>query len=160
MEKIKAFCVKYGALILIFLMCLMLRGCLDVYSSMKQPPDAGRTEADGPDNGSFTVGVPGTIFSDDGKLYAEQSLERDESIDVNIVNVTVYSAENDLPVYEFYTTGSMDFHGICFEPGSYNIWVQTTDMGVYCMRWEDSRWVKDLEIEKPASIVTRQKSKG
>ena len=30
MQKIKAFCVKYGALILIFLMCLMLRGCLDV----------------------------------------------------------------------------------------------------------------------------------
>ena len=40
MEKIKAFCVKYGALILIFLMCLMLRGCIDVYKGMTQPPAA------------------------------------------------------------------------------------------------------------------------
>ena len=46
MQKIKAFCVKYGALILIFLMCLMLRGCIEVYKGAKQPPAA--TEAAAP----------------------------------------------------------------------------------------------------------------
>ena len=157
MEKIKAFCVKYGALILIFLMCLMLRGCIDLYKGTQAKRDTTVVLSGDslPDNGSFVVGVPGTITSDDGKLYAEQSLVRDESIDVNIVYITVYSAENDLPVYDFYTTGSMDYQGVCFEPGTWNIWVQSGDLGVYCMKYGDGRWVKDTETPVPETITTR-----
>ena len=55
MDKIKQFCVKYGALILIFLMCLMLRGCMEIYKSTQPKPEAtAAPEAMGGD--SFTVG--------------------------------------------------------------------------------------------------------
>ena len=155
MQKIKQFCVKYGALILIFLMCLMLRGCMEIYKSTQPKPEAtAAPEAVGGD--SFTVGVPGTIISDDGKLYAEQSLEHDPKDDVNYVKVTVYDAENRLSVGEFTAARAMDFRGVCFEPGSWNIWVQSGDVGVYCMRYDDGRWVEDWEIEKPDAIVTRE----
>ena len=154
MDRIKAFCVKYGALILIFLMCLMLRGCLDLLAG---PADRPAPEATGApsDNGSFTVGVPGTVISDDGKLYAEQSLQHDPADDVNYVKVTVYDAENRLSVGEFIAARAMDFWGICFEPDNWNIWVQSGDEGVFCMRWDDGRWVKDRDLPVPDSIVTR-----
>ena len=154
MQKIKAFCVKYGALILIFLMCLMLRGCMEIYRGMQPKPQAA-APADTGDSGSFTVGVPGTVFSDDGKLAAEQSLEQDAGSGVNNVKVTVTNLENGLTVGEFVAERAMDFWGICFEPGSYNIWIQSGDVGVYCMRYDDGTWVKDLDAPRPESIVSR-----
>jgi len=155
MEKIKAFCVKYGALILIFLMCLMLRGCIEVYRGTQPKPEAVETVEIAPDNGSFIVGVPGTVRSDDGKLYAEQSLEQDAESGVNLVKVTVYGADNGLTVGEFIAQRALDFQGICFEPGSWNIWVQSGDVGVYCMRYDDGKWVEDHDIPIPDTIVTR-----
>ena len=156
MEKIKAFCVKYGALILIFLMCLTLRGCMELYAGMtgkRAPVASEQVPAD-----SFVVGVPGTIRSDDGKLYAEQSLRQEETGGVNLVDVTVYSADNGLPVGTFTAQRAMDFLGICFGPGSWDIWVQSGDVGVYCMRYDDGKWVEDRTAQKPASIVTRQEA--
>ena len=75
MEKIKAFCVKYGALILIFLMCLMLRGCIDLYKGTQAKRDTTVVLSGDslPDNGSFVVGVPGRVIK---KRFDDETVDR------------------------------------------------------------------------------------
>lgn len=103
-------------------------------------------------HGSFTAGVPGRVESFDGRFYAEQSVERPVGDSVNRVKVTVYDAETKAPVGEFPAQRAFDFLGICWARDGYDIWVNSGDVGAYCMRYEDGAWVEDRTVPLPEYI--------
>lgn len=98
------------------------------------------------DMGSFTSG---RTESHDGRYYAVQ-----EKTGLDIT-VTVFSAETQAEVFSFSPARASDFHGICWESESYNIWIQSGDIGVKCYRFEDEKWLLDENAVRPADIVSK-----
>ncbi len=85
----------------------------------------------------------------DGKYYATQTKYE------KAIKVTVYEKETDKEVYSFTPARSMDFWGICWESDSYNIWIQSGDIGVYCYKYTDNKWELDKQAERPADIISK-----
>lgn len=96
--------------------------------------------------GSFTTA---RTESYDGKYYALQT-----KIESN-VKVTVYSSASDTEVFSFVPARARDFYGVCWESDSYSIWVQSGDIGVFCYRFDNEKWVKNESAERPADIVSK-----
>ena len=82
--------------------------------------------------GSFT---PETTYSYDKTFYAVQTVEKHEGFAPFIV-VTIYKTENNENIYSFSPSRAMDFWGICWENDSYNIWIQSADIGIFCYEYE------------------------
>ena len=152
MDRIRQFIQKYSALILVFLICLGIRVCLDWYRSAQNaqpevapevttaPAPAEAPEIDESDN--FVAGVPGTTYNRDGSLYAEQAVKAGED-GVNRVWVTVYAAETGLPAAEFDVGTALDYRGIRWDGESDDIWVKSAEAGVRRMRYEDGKWMEE-----------------
>ncbi len=102
------------------------------------------------DWGSFT---PEKTFSYDNKYYAVQTVEETE--DVSNIIVSVYTTENDEFIASFSPARAMDFWGICWEKDSYNIWIQSSDIGIYCYKFDENSWVLDESLELPDYMKTR-----
>ena len=97
------------------------------------------------DYGSFTIGK---TYSYDGNYYAVSN-END-----TMIVVTVYSSD-DIEVFSFEPCRRMDYWGICWENDSYNIWVQSGDLGVLCYRMSDEVWTLDYDAVRPDYIISR-----
>jgi len=104
--------------------------------------------------GSFS---PDITYSYDRKYHAVQTLERYENSDNHYIQVTVYENGTDVVVDSFPTERAFDFWGICWEEDSYNIWIQSSDVGTYCMRYADGKWVRveDYKLRMPAGMIDR-----
>ena len=102
--------------------------------------------------GSFVSGIPGRVESFDGRYYAEQSLEKADGSRDDRVKVTVFEAATKTVAGEFLTQRAFDFIGICWAPEGYDIWVNSGDVGVYRMRYEDGAWAEDPGAELPEGI--------
>ena len=100
------------------------------------------------DYGSFTIGK---TYSYDGNYYAVSN-END-----TMIVVTVYSSD-DIEVFSFEPCRRMDYWGICWENDSYNIWVQSGDLGVLCYRMSDEVWTLDYDAVRPDYIISRYDS--
>jgi len=98
------------------------------------------------DYGSFT---PDRAESFDGKYYALQTV-----VD-RMIEVTVYTTEGNRKIFSFQPARSMDFWGICWENDSYNIWIQSADIGIYCYEFEDEVWTVNADAVCPSYIVSR-----
>lgn len=85
----------------------------------------------------------------DGKYYAVQTTQE------QAVKVTVYEKETNKEVYSFIPARAMDFWGICWESDSYNIWIQSGDIGVYCYKFADNKWELDEQAKRPADIISK-----
>lgn len=96
--------------------------------------------------GSFT---PEKTYSYDGKFYAVQDVNSSD-----IIVVSVYSSDDEL-VYSFEPARAWDFWGICWERDTYNIWIQSADIGVYCYVYKDGKWVIDYSAIRPDYIVSK-----
>ena len=97
--------------------------------------------------GSFS---PNKTTSYDNKYYALQTVN-----DNDYIVVTVYETETDEEVYSFSPARALDFWGICWENDTYNIWVQSSDIGDYCYKYANSTWTLDEDAEMPDYIITR-----
>lgn len=136
--RIKAF--------ILFLMCFMLilTGC-----GNNQPESSDDSE----NWGSFTADIS---YSYDGRYYAVQEVEYpDELINVKYVKVSVYDTETDEPIFSFYPARAFDFWGICWESDSYNIWIQSGDIGIRCYRYDNMKWILDESAQRPDDIVSK-----
>ena len=100
------------------------------------------------DYGSFTISK---TYSYDGNYYAVSN-END-----TMIVVTVYSSD-DIEVFSFEPCRRMDYWGICWENNSYNIWVQSGDLGVLCYRMSDEVWTLDYDAVRPDYIISRYDS--
>ena len=153
MEKIKAFCVRYGALILIFIMCLMLRGCIDWYKADRT--DAQNAQTDGAPaaneqaEGVCYTQVPGYIDSFDGALRAQLSLAEPADGDgARMVHVNIVRVANALSVAEFDAAPAMTFGGVRWDDDSYDLWIEELDAGAFCMKYEGGAWKKDAAMPR------------
>ena len=97
--------------------------------------------------GSFS---PNKTISYDNKFYALQTVNENDYI-----VVTIYETETNERVYSFSPARALDFWGICWENDTYNIWVQSSDIGDYCYKYDNSTWTLDEDAEMPDYIITR-----
>ena len=151
MEKIKAFCVKYGALILIFIMCLMLRGCIDWYKADRSEPQTAQTDgapaADEQADVAWYTEVPGYLDSHDGALRAELSLsEPADGNGARMVHVNIVRLANALSVAEFDAAPAMDFGGVFWDDDSYDLLLKDLNRGIWTMAYEDGAWIRQALI--------------
>ncbi len=121
----------------ISLLLLILSGCVD---------PAQQTE----DWGDFS---PDKTYSYDNKYYAVQSIE--EKNDCKFIVIYIYSAQNDGFVFSFTPARAIDFRGICWENDTYNIWIQSADIGTLCYKCEDNKWEVDETAVKPDYIQSK-----
>ena len=96
--------------------------------------------------GSFS---PERTESFDGKYYALQTV-----VD-RMIEVTVYATDGNRRIFSFQPARSMDFWGICWENDSYNIWIQSADIGIYCYEFVNEVWTVKVDAVRPSYIVSR-----
>lgn len=96
--------------------------------------------------GSFTAEKTESF---DHKYYAVQTKE-----DLDLV-VTVFNCATGAEVFSFSPARAWDFWGICWESDSYNIWIQSGDIGVKCYRFDNEEWTLDEQAVRPADIVSK-----
>ena len=96
--------------------------------------------------GSYTSAK---TYSYDHKLYAVQTV-----VDQMIV-VTVYNTETDEEIDSFSPARSLDFWGICWEKDTYNIWTQSSDIGIYCYEYQNWKWILNKGLTTPNYIISR-----
>ena len=106
--------------------------------------------APGTEYGSFTI-VKTSSY--DGKYYAYMT-QHDEMIVVNI-----YS-EDDEEVFTFEPCRKSDFWGVCWENDSYNLWVQSGDLGVLCYTMSAEVWTLDDSAVRPDYILSKYDDMG
>ena len=102
--------------------------------------------------GSFT---PLNCCSFDGKYMALQSVEKRENDAVKMIYVYIFDTESSEAVDVLRTERAFDFWGICWDRDSYDIYVQSADVGVYAFRYGDGVWNRDPEGQIPEYIVSR-----
>lgn len=100
--------------------------------------------------GSFTAEK---TYSFDENFYALQTIDKKD--DVSYIVVDVYKAENDEKIYSFSPARASDFWGICWEEETYNIWIQSADIGVLCYEYQDYRWVLNENAVRPKGIISK-----
>lgn len=98
------------------------------------------------DLGSFT---PDKTYSYDNAFFAVQSVEKGESI------VDIYKTETDEKIYSFSPARAWDFWGICWESNTYNIWIQSADIGVLCYEFKNNEWTLNEDAIRPENIVSK-----
>ena len=121
----------------IVLLLIILSGC-------------GKSTLSTKDWGSFS---PNKTQSYDNKYYAVQNIE--EADDGKHIVVNIYTTQNDEFVFSFIPARAMDFWGICWENDTYNIWVQSADIGILCYKYKDNEWILDDEAIKPDYIKSK-----
>ena len=95
--------------------------------------------------GSFTVDKSSSY---DGKYYA--LISEDEQMIV----ITLYS-NDDNEVFSFKPCRKSDFWGICWENDSYNLWIQSGDIGIKCYVMADEVWSVNDDAIRPDYIIIK-----
>ena len=85
----------------------------------------------------------------DQKYYAEQTVA-----DAKVI-VTIYNNETAAEVFSFSPARSSDFWGICWESNSYNIWIQSGDVGVLCYEFDNEVWTINESAKRPSDIISK-----
>lgn len=98
---------------------------------------------------------PYDISSDDGRYMAHQEVVKEN--DIWHVLVEVYDMETGLQTDKFYTQRARDFWGICWEPGTYNIWSQSADVGIQRFAYEDGTWGSGEFMNPPDTVISKYK---
>lgn len=98
-----------------------------------------------PQYGSFTVDKTSSY---DGKYYA--LISEDEQMIV----ITLYSSD-DNEVFSFEPCRKLDFWGICWENDSYNLWIQSGDIGIKCYGMADEVWSINDDAIRPDYIISK-----
>lgn len=137
--------------ILLLLMLCVVTACTDKDTVEKNDKNDLTQE----DWGSFT---PDITYSYDNKYYAVQEVEKGEPFDM--IKVSIYLTETKEYVSEFYPARAWDFWGICWEDDTYNIWIQSADIGIHCYKYKDGNWILDYDAVQPDSIVSRFDESG
>ena len=100
--------------------------------------------------GSFTAEK---TYSYDEKFYAVQTIDKKD--DASYIVVDIYMTENNEKMYSFSPARGSDFWGICWEEETYNIWIQSADIGVLCYEYQDYRWVLNENAVRPKEIISK-----
>ena len=102
--------------------------------------------------GSFTSNL---TYSYDEKYYAVQEVDDTLGEGIRYIKVCIYETETDTLISYFYPARARDFWGICWETDTYNIWMQSADVGIYCYKYEDMQWERDDSVIRPEYIISK-----
>ena len=100
--------------------------------------------------GSFTN--KSKLYSYDNFYYSIQSLQDD------MVTIQLYTSANDELMYEFEPCRSWDYWGMVWENDRYAFWIQSGDIGVFCVKLDEGEWIVDYSCERPDYIESRYDS--
>lgn len=100
--------------------------------------------------GSFTAEK---TWSYDKEFYAIQSAEEKDS--VSYIVVSICSTENNEIIDSFTPARTSDFWGVCWENDTYNLWIQSGDIGTQCYKYEDGLWNVDPSAVRPDYIQSK-----
>lgn len=100
--------------------------------------------------GSFTAEK---TWSYDEEYYAIQRIEEDDG--TSYIVVSICSTVNDEIVGSFVPARATDFWGVCWENNTYNLWVQSGDIGTQCYKYEDGLWEIDPLAVRPDYIQSK-----
>ena len=100
--------------------------------------------------GSFTSEK---TYSYDDKFYAVQTVAEKE--DASYIIVDIYAAENEEKIYSFSPARVIDFWGICWEKDTYNIWIQSADIGILCYKYDNDVWLLNEDVVRPEYIKSK-----
>ena len=95
---------------------------------------------------------PGVMVIDEKSRKVADGLGYEGEI---VVLEEIIETETDEEVYSFSPARALDFWGICWENDTYNIWIQSSDIGDYCYKYDTDTWILDEEAQMPDYIVTR-----
>lgn len=109
-------------------------------------------EQEAEDWGSFT---PDKTYSYDRKYYAVHKADKKKINGFKYIKVSVFDSETEECIFSFWPARAWDFWGICWESDTYNIWIQSSDIGTYCYKYMNDRWEIDLSAERPPDILSR-----
>ena len=99
--------------------------------------------------GSFT---DEKTYSYDQKYYAIQNTKEIDSI--IFVEVEIYNNKKEL-ISTFTPARASDFWGICWEQDTYNIWIQTADIGLICYSCDNETWTENNTATCPDYIISK-----
>ena len=91
-------------------------------------------------------------YSFDNEFCAKQSIEINEGIEY--VRVEIWDKNGKIED-SFLTERARDFWGICWEKDTYNLWIQSGDVGIYCMEYVDGKWKTNRNKERPDYIKSK-----
>ena len=100
--------------------------------------------------GSFTAEK---TYSYDKAFYALQSTEEKDG--AAYVVVSVCAAGDDGVLCSFMPARASDFWGVCWERDTYNLWIQSGDIGTRCYQYETGQWSVDLSAIRPDYIQSK-----
>ena len=123
------------------ILCLFLFICVFFVGCQSQ----GSTE----NWGSFTAEK---TYSYDQKYYAIRSTKEIDGI--SFVDIMIYN-DNDELIYTFTPARASDFWGICWEKDTYNIWIQSSDVGVLCYSYDGKEWTINTSAVRPDYIISK-----
>lgn len=113
------------------------------------------------------VTIAGKNFDDEAKNMGSFTFDRTSSYDDKYyavsekregndsITVSIYESENDTLVFSFETVRASDFWGIYWESSSYNIWIQSGDIGVICYSYENNQWKLNENAKRPDDIISK-----
>lgn len=97
--------------------------------------------------GSFTN--TSKLYSYDEAYYSIQTIEDDTVI------IRLYNSIDDELICQIEPCRSADYWGMVWERDRYAFWVQSGDIGVFCIELEDGEWVENWDCERPEYIESR-----
>ena len=74
---------------------------------------------------------------------------------MKVIRIDIYDNDTGELADSFIADRAFDFWGICWEEGTYNLWIQSGDVGTYCYEEIDGKWEENHDRPKPESIISR-----
>ena len=102
------------------------------------------------DYGSFSIATK--QYSFDETYYSIQEIED------GMVHISIYTASDDELISEVEPCRSWDYWGMVWENDRNAFWIQSADIGIFCIEQVDGEWVENHECERPDYIVSRYDS--
>ena len=87
------------------------------------------------------------VSSFDGKYTA--------NIETNGTMISIHISENGTDIFSFDPVRKTDFWGICWERDTYNLWIQSGDVGVICYQYEEGVWRFNSDAVRPEYIESK-----
>lgn len=97
--------------------------------------------------GSFTIE---RTYSYDKKYYAECAINNSGS-----VRIDIFERAANRKIFAFTPCRKSDFWGICWEYDNYNLWIQSSDIGIICYSFNGEEWERNNDAVKPGYIIGR-----
>ncbi len=92
-------------------------------------------------------------YSYDGKYYSIQTIEHNGF--KGKVIVRLYSSIDDELICELEPCRSWDYWGMVWENDRYAFWIQSGDIGVFCIELVNGEWIENWKRKEPDYIESR-----